>query len=235
MSDKRTRRLSPAVVGLWIVVDSFRRSAGSATALDLPEEVRKVALAVERITKPPKPDERRAYRPKVRLNRSLAALRRNHSDLFRRVHAWLLQSEVHALFIRKGHAPTWYRWSKGAARIQLGERPSDALGLEKRGRPHESSFSIYHDAALYAEYLTQVQHVPSEDATKRAMKLDERMLDRREVQRWRSRVRATESRPNPKIEDEDLAMCLREQYNKEYKAMLQQQYDKSIASKYHLK
>src|SRR5439155_19888800 len=85
MSDKRTGRLSRKVVGLWIVVDAFDRSPDLAAFLQIPEEVKRLALAVKQASNLPEQDQ-----PKVRLNRSLAALRKQQPNLFLPVLGWLL-------------------------------------------------------------------------------------------------------------------------------------------------
>lgn len=193
-----------------------------------------MALAVEHAAAPPEQDKEKSYQPRVRLNRSLAALRREHQDLFPHVLGWLSQPEIREFFSRKGHSPTWHRWVEGIAKIQKGMRLIEALETRRKvvngkireirsGRPPGMEFSIYHDAALYAEYLTQVVGVPSEKATKRALNLGGRKLDRREVQKWRARVRSIE----PKTKNEDLEKRLHEQH----KEMLQQEYE-AIAGKY---
>ncbi len=89
------------------------------------------------------------------------------------------------------------------------------------------NITVYQDAALYAECLTQLQGVPSEQATECARNLGGQTLDRREIQRWRQRVRAM--KPKLKTKNEDLEKRLREQY----KAMLQEQYN-AIVRKYRL-
>jgi hypothetical protein len=237
MSHRRTGRLSQAVVGLWIVVDSLKRSPDLAGRFLIPEEVNRVALAVKHAAAPPEQDKEKSYQPRVRLNRSLAALRREHQDLFPHVLGWLSQPEIREFFSRKGHSPTWHRWVEGIAKIQKGMRLIEALETRRKvvrgkireiksGRPPGMEFSIYHDAALYAEYLTQVVGVSSERATEQVMKLGRQTeggLDRREIQRWRKRVRGIK----PKIKDKDLKKRLHEQH----KAMLQQQYEE-IARKY---
>lgn len=187
MPHARTGPLSQAAIGFWILVDSLAQSSGGCSELSIPDEVEKLALAIRSAALLPRPGERRDYQPKVRLNRSSAALRREHPTLFREVHRWLQRPEVRELFARKGHSPTWHLWVEAAAKIAEGLRSTGAL--VRTGRPHEMRFSPYHDAALYAEYLCRVEGVTSEKATTRAARLREPSLDRRGIERWRQQVR----------------------------------------------
>jgi hypothetical protein len=189
---KRTGRLPTAVVGLWLIVHSLKnpnpRDRHLLAPEAVPQEVEKVVSAIAKAATPPKNSKEKPYRPKARLNLSLAALRREHPTLFAEVERWLKRPEVREQFARKGHAPTWHRWVRATARVQQETRPSEALF--ERGRPREMRFSNYHRAALYAEYLHQIDAVRSDKATERAIAFAGLTLSRRRVQRWRRRVRA---------------------------------------------
>lgn len=221
MSHKRTGRLPAAVVGFWLIVHGLKRDRHLRVAV--PAQAERVASAVERAVK--------TSQPKVRLNRSLAALRREHPDLFLRVRTWLWRPEVHKLFSTRGHSPAWRWWVEGARRLQEDEQPSQALWARrvvkrgrireiKAGRPRQMEFSVGHDAGVFAEYLAQVCGVQSERATEKTIEYFGQKkgveLDRREVQRWRRRIRATKPKIRRKIKNKELRKWLSD----EYKSML---------------
>jgi len=80
--------------------------------------------------------------------------------------------------------------------MQKGVLPTRALGMDRGGRPKLSA-SVYKDGALIAEYLQRVSGVASDSANDTASILTGRVLDRRELQRQRARVR----RIGPSVQD----------------------------------
>src|SRR4051812_28709281 len=182
MSAPRTGRLPFAVVGFALIVDTLVRSKN----LTVPKVAQDAAATVFRSAS--------SLQPKVKLNRSLVALRRQQPRMFLGLHAWLLQPQIRNLFSRKGHIATWHRWVRAAPKIQEGDLPTFALGMGP-GRPRTIERSRYHDAALVAEFLHRLEGMQPEKALIRAIERlntleADRELDRRSVQRWRTRVRA---------------------------------------------
>lgn len=180
----RTGRLPRKVVGFWLVVDSLSRSD-----VDVPQEVATLAQAIRLAVLPPGRDiSKPSYRPKTRLNRSCAALRREHKGFFSRVLRWLKQPEIQELFARKGHSFVWHCWMKALPKLDDGELASRALGI-RAGRPRRG-FTRHHDAALFAEYLIQCMGQKPAQAEQIAMRtVGLKGVNLRKLREWRTRVR----------------------------------------------
>lgn len=155
--------------------------------IDKPDGVTKIMQAVyeSAITQ----TEHKNNKPLAKLNRSFGQLRRQHPEILNELSTWLKSQSVEAKMTNGLFNASWHRWCEATAKLQTGETATQAFGINGRGKSYK--FTNYDDAAIYAEYLHQVEGMKTDAATTAVMTMfGDKELDKREIQRKRRQLKA---------------------------------------------
>lgn len=114
-------------------------------AAEAPLDVQRIALASRKAMM--------SNDPRVSINKRLVGLRTAHPTMFTNALNWLWMGKTEALFIEYGSAGARAELELAFIRINNGETPHVALGMDKAGKPDSWNFTAAEDAAIYVQDL----------------------------------------------------------------------------------